>query len=75
MIRDSIFVFLEIPDLFKFSTLSKSMHKIMNPVKVGNQITTLMDYNWLLETRIGLEASRAVIVLKNISGPSMKKVL
>ena len=47
----------------------------MNPVKVGNQITTLMDYNWLLENRIGLEASRAVIVLKNISGPSMKKVL
>jgi len=75
MIRDSLFVFLEIPDLFKFSALSKSMHKIMNPVKVGNQITTLMDYNWLLETRIGLEASRAVIVLKNISGPSMKKVL
>jgi len=41
------------------------MHKMINPAKVSNQ--HLMDYNWLLETRIGLDPSRAVIVLKNIN--------
>jgi hypothetical protein len=34
-----------------------------------------MDYNWLLETKVGLEANRAVIILKNLSLISMPSKL
>ena len=34
-----------------------------------------MDYNWLLETKLGLEETRAVIVMKNISLISMPSKL
>lgn len=65
IIRDQILVFLDVPGLLKFSMISPQLHKLMNPVKSGS--ASLIDYNWLLEARIGLEASRAIIVIKNLT--------
>jgi hypothetical protein len=59
---------LDISDIFKLGCVSKEFRQMLNP-QYTQKIKYLMDYNWLLETRLEISPENATKVMKNLKGP------
>jgi hypothetical protein len=57
-IRNNILVFLDVKDLGKLSLCSKQFWSMLNP-PYTQKMVFLMNYEWLVETKVGLTGEQA----------------